>query len=131
LLPDVQFPTKANRPEPLAGFGSRALPVFDFQPDAIVLPHLPESNTKPFAAQQTTIRPLSEFLCASMRSSLKNAPNPQVLSQLLHCCPQYRFRLKPFAKVLEWFDFQVSMEEVCRFSLLRLKPSDASSPFEG
>ncbi len=34
-----------------------------------------------------------------------------------------------FAKVLEWFNFQVSMEEVYRFPLLRLKLSDASSPF--
>jgi hypothetical protein len=36
---------------------------------------------------------------------------------------------EPFAKVLEWFNFQVNMEEVYRFPLLRLKLSDALSPF--
>ncbi len=40
-----------------------------------------------------------------------------------------RLRSEPFAKVLEWFDFQVSMEEVYRFPLLRLKPFDAPPPF--
>jgi hypothetical protein len=35
---------------------------------------------------------------------------------------------EPFAKVPEWFDSQLSMEAVNLFPLLRLKPSDASSP---
>jgi hypothetical protein len=36
---------------------------------------------------------------------------------------------EPFAKVLEWFDSQVSMEEVYRFPLLRLIPFDVPPPF--
>jgi hypothetical protein len=35
--------------------------------------------------------------------------------------PNFR---EPFTKVLAWFNSQVSMEEVYRFPLLRLKPSD-------
>jgi hypothetical protein len=36
---------------------------------------------------------------------------------------------EPFIKVVEWFDFQVNMEEVYRFPLLRLKSSDALTFF--
>ncbi len=35
---------------------------------------------------------------------------------------------EPCAKVLEWFNSPVSMEEVYRFPLLRFKPSDAPLP---
>jgi hypothetical protein len=38
-------------------------------------------------------------------------------------------KAEPFAKVLEWFNSQVSMEEVYRFPLLRLKPSNVPPPF--
>jgi len=46
------------------------------------------------------------------------------------CCEINSIRLskEPFAKVLEWLNSQVNMEEVYSFPFLRLKPSDAPPP---
>ncbi len=44
-------------------------------------------------------------------------------------CSKDKFSLEPFVTVLEWFDSQVSMEEVYRFPLLRLIPFDVPPPF--